>query len=158
MSSLFRSPQFTDPLLGDLRRKRGVWRGTIGLGDAEVPLAVPGPRSAPDPRAIDVARAAPSSYPHWRPTIAAALFDHYEPNASAARSDDLDPARNHAPRVGRPDEVWPHVRIAFVAVRVLGGERFVEIGYDVAWDDEHTLGARLRDGRLIELNGSVLRP
>ena len=29
---------------------------------------------------------------------------------------------------------------------------------EVAWDEEHTLGARIRDGRLVELNGSVLRP
>lgn len=34
----------------------------------------------------------------------------------------------------------------------------LEIGLRVAWDEEHTLGARLRDGRLIELNGSVLEP
>lgn len=158
MFSLFRSPPFADTVLGALRRKGGVWRGTIGLGDAVVPLAVPGPRSAPDPHAIDLARAAPSSYPAWRPTIAAALFDHYEPYAGAARLDDLDRAHDHAPRIGRPDEVWRHVRVAFVAVRLLGGERCIEIAYDVAWDDEHTLGARMRDGHLIELNGSVLRP
>ena len=62
------------------------------------------------------------------------------------------------PRIGRPDEIWPYVRIAFVAVPILAGERCVEIGYQVAWDDEHTLGARLRGGRLIELSGSVLPP
>jgi hypothetical protein len=45
-----------------------------------------------------------------------------------------------------------------VAVITLDGELSVEIGYRVAWDEEHTLGARLRNGRLIELNGSVLPP
>jgi hypothetical protein len=34
----------------------------------------------------------------------------------------------------------------------------VEIGLRVPWDEEHTLAARLRDGHLIELNGSVLPP
>lgn len=31
-------------------------------------------------------------------------------------------------------------------------------GRGVAWDEDHTLGARLRNGRLIELNGSVVPP
>ena len=41
---------------------------------------------------------------------------------------------------------------------VLRGDLTVELGYRVAWDEEHTLGARIRDGRLVELNGSVLEP
>jgi hypothetical protein len=34
----------------------------------------------------------------------------------------------------------------------------VEIGYEVAWDEGHTLGARFRDGQALELSGSVLAP
>lgn len=34
----------------------------------------------------------------------------------------------------------------------------VEWGLRVTWDEEHTLGARFRDGALVELNGSVLAP
>jgi hypothetical protein len=33
----------------------------------------------------------------------------------------------------------------------------VEIGYATLWDIEHTLGARLSDWQLVELNGSVRR-
>jgi hypothetical protein len=34
----------------------------------------------------------------------------------------------------------------------------VELGLRVAWDEEHTLGARLQSGKLVELCGSVLKP
>jgi hypothetical protein len=133
--SLFGSPSVVDAVLGDLRRRGGAWRGTI-----------------------DLARTLPSAYPAWRARIAAALFEHYEALAQGDGGGDLDGASDGRPRIGRPDEVWPHARIAFVAVIELEGEPGVEIGYEVAWDDDHTLGARLRDGRLVELNGSVLPP
>ncbi len=40
----------------------------------------------------------------------------------------------------------------------LDGLLTLELGLRTDWDEEHTLGARLRAGRLAELNGSVLRP
>jgi hypothetical protein len=43
-------------------------------------------------------------------------------------------------------------------VAPLDGILTIEIGYQVAWDEEHTLGARIRDGALLELCGSVLAP
>jgi hypothetical protein len=46
----------------------------------------------------------------------------------------------------------------YAAVVTLDHELTVEIGYRVPWDEEHTLGARLRQGRLVELCGSVLEP
>jgi hypothetical protein len=45
-----------------------------------------------------------------------------------------------------------------VSVLPLGGVPTVEIGYRAVRDEEHLLGARLRGGRLLELNGSVLPP
>lgn len=155
---MFKSPLFSDPLLGEFRRTGGMWRGTIDLGEARAPLALPGSRSAPDPRALDIARAVPSTFPEWRGLIAAAMFEHYAPYAEAVAAGQLEPLGEGLPRVTQPDEVWPHTSVEFVAVIALDGELTVEIGYRVAWDEEHTLGARLRNGRLIELNGSVLPP
>jgi hypothetical protein len=31
----------------------------------------------------------------------------------------------------------------------------LELGYGVDWDEDHTLGARFQQGRLVELNGST---
>lgn len=46
----------------------------------------------------------------------------------------------------------------YVAVIRLDHRLVLEFGYRVPWDEEHTLGARVCDGKLIELNGSVLEP
>jgi len=156
MFGMFKSSPFSDDQLGELHRAGGMWRGTIDLGEVRAPLALPGSRSAPDPRALDIARTVPSAYPEWRGLIAVAMFEHYAPYAETVAAGELEPPGEGLPRVTQPDEVWPHTDVQFVAVITLDGELTVEIGYRVAWDEEHTLGARLRNGRLVELNGSVL--
>lgn len=47
MFGLFKSASFTDPQLGELQRARGLWRGTVLLEDARVPLMLSGSRAAP---------------------------------------------------------------------------------------------------------------
>lgn len=158
MFDLFKSPAFSDPALGELRRTGGLWRGALELGGVRAPLALPGPRSAPDPAALDIARSIPSGYADWRPLIEAALFEHYAPYAEALATGEVEPPEEALPRLVEPREVWPHTSVEFVQVLSLDGALAVEIGYRVAWDEEHVVGARLRRGRLIELNGSVLPP
>lgn len=158
MFGWFKSPLFSDALLGELRRTRGAWRGAIDLGGVRVSLVIPGSRSAPDPSALELARAVPSAYPAWRGLIGAAMFEHLAPYAEAVAAGELEASEEGLPRVTRPEDVWPHTAVEFVAVITLDGEPAVEIGYRMAWDEEHTLGARLRNGRLIELNGSILAP
>ncbi|MDH4075000.1 MAG: hypothetical protein OEW29_03605 [Acidimicrobiia bacterium] len=53
------------------------------------------------------------------------------------------------------DELPPPV---FVAVIVLDGLSTIEFGFEVPWDEEHTVGVCLRDGVVVECNGSVLEP
>ena len=158
MFGWLKSVPFSDPVLGEFRRKGGAWWGEIAVGDVRAPLALPGSRAAPDARALDLARRVPADYPGWRKVIEAALFEHYAPYGEAAAAGEAEPSEQGAPRIAQPDRVWPHTAVAFVAVISLEGELAVEIGYQVAWDDDHTLGARLRNGRLIELNGSVVPP
>jgi len=62
------------------------------------------------------------------------------------------------PEIATPNGVWPHAKLIYVAVTPLDGSLTVELGYTVAWDEEHTLGARFRTRKFIELNGSVLAP
>ena len=135
-----------------------MWRAEIALGDIRAPLALPGSRAAPDPQALAIARSIPTDYPDWRAGIAASLFEHYAPYAEAVATGAPEAHAENPPRISQPDKVWQHAAVEFVAVITLDGEPGVEIGYRVAWDEEHTLGARLRDGRLLELNGSVLPP
>ena len=160
MLGWFRKPApYADPQLGTLRHARGAWRGVIALdGGAPVPLVLSGGRAAPDDEALLLARAIPAESAPWRALVEPELFAHYEPYAEAVTAGELEPPPGGLPRIAQPSEVWPHVTVEFVRVEPIGGAFVVEVGYRVAWDEEHTLGARFRDGRLRELNGSVLAP
>lgn len=157
MFSLFKRPQQVDAVLGPLEYRRGLWRGQFRLNDETVPMSLVGSRGGPDPDAIELAKALALHYPSWQPALAAALHEHYSIYADAVASGDLTP-EDELPAVGGPGDVWPHVQADFVLIAPLDSLLTLEIGYRVDWDVEHTLGARWRDGRLIELNGSVLRP
>jgi hypothetical protein len=159
MLGFFKSSSFVDPLLGELHRSRGAWRGTLKLDlEAPVPLVVSGGRTAPDAEALRIARSVPSNYASWRPTIERELFDHYSPYAEAVAAGELDVPSSALPPIDAPSSVWFHTTLAFVQVTPLSGVLTVEIGYRVAWDEEHTLAARFRGGQLLELCGSVLAP
>jgi hypothetical protein len=159
MFEFLKSTPFIDPQLGELRRSRGAWRGTLRLGvEAPVPLVLCGGRAAPDAEGLRIARSVPSDYPSWRPAIERELFDHYSPYAEAVAAGELDPPSSGLPPIDAPAAVWPHTTLEFVQVAPLDGVLTVEIGYRVAWDEEHTLGARFRGGKLFELCGSVLAP
>ncbi|MGE3649681.1 MAG: hypothetical protein AB7G10_15175 [Reyranellaceae bacterium] len=148
MFSLFKSQPFHDAQLGAFVRSRGLWRGTLSL-DAPypTPLALAGDRSRPDPQALTLARELPATVRLLRPAIEQALFEHYEPYGETA-----------AAAIASPAGIWPHVTLVYVSVTPLGGVLAAELGYRVTWDEEHTLGARVRDGQLLELCGSVLEP
>jgi len=158
MFGLFKSAPFVDPQLGEFRRSNSLWRGTLLLGDARVRLVLSGSRAAPDPKALSVARSISSDFPSWRPTIERALFEHYSPYAEAIAAGDAEPPESGLPAIDGPAAVWPHTTAEFVQVTPLSGQLTIEIGYRVGWDEEHTLGARLREGQLVELCGSVLAP
>jgi hypothetical protein len=159
MFGLFSTPTHEHPSRGRLQRRRGFWRGEIALQlpaqDARrVPWIVEGPRAAPDGEALALTEAFLADAA-WQPAVAQALLDHLSPWLEALReSGDSAPYLD----VRAPDDAWPHVAPAYLAVVPLQGTLTVELGLHAAWDDEHLLGARLRAGRLLELNGSVLMP
>jgi len=131
-----------DPELGELVRRRGMWRGSLLLGahGPVVPLAVPGGRGGPDTAAVGLARTIPEELDRCRPAIEAALVEHRAPYREGSDIDDPTPEP------------------AYAAVVRVDGALAIEVGYRPAWEEEHTLGARLRSGQLLELNGSVLEP
>jgi uncharacterized protein DUF6985 len=159
MLGFFKSAPFVDPQLGELHRSRGAWRGTLKFdGEVPVPLVLSGERAAPDAEALRIARSVPSDYASWRPAIERELFDHYSPYAEAVAAGQPAVPSSGLPPIDTPSSVWLHTTLAFVQVTPLGGVLTVEIGYRVAWDEEHTLAARFQGGQLLELCGSVLAP
>jgi hypothetical protein len=159
MFGLFKSPTYTDPQLGRFDRSRGMWRGEVQLpGLPPVPLVLSGNRSEPDAGPLAAARTLATDLPAWLPAIESALHEHYLPYAEAMAAGEPPATGGPVPQFAAPSQVWPHATLQFVAVSPLAGSMTVELGYTVAWDEEHTLGARFQQGRLVELNGSVLPP
>ncbi len=135
-----------------------MWRGAILLGATRVPLVLSGSRQAPDAEALSIARNVSPSYEGWKALIASEMFEHYSPYAEAVAAGEAEPPQDRLPNIRAASEVWPHTSVEFVQVAPLDSKLTVEIGYRVAWDEEHTLGARFCDGRFLELCGSVLAP
>ena len=143
-------PPIHDEVVGTLRRTWSGWRGDIDLQEGDpVPLLIAGSRAGPSQAALDLAHQLPGRYPSLKPAIGVALLEHAEP----AR-DDL-PVGLPMPPANNPETVWRSVIPVHVRVEPIDGTLMIEIGLSADWDEEHTLGARLRDWRLVELNGSV---
>jgi len=158
MFGLFKSIPYHDPKLGVLKRSRGMWRGTIQLASQPVELALSGTRRGPDPKALAAACDAPGLMHGWRPIIEQALFEHYQPSLDAWRRGKFDTVGAPFPLISSPAGVWDHVRLMFLVAAPIGGVMMTELGYDTAWDTEHTVGARFAGSEFIELNGSVGAP
>jgi hypothetical protein len=160
MFGLFGTKSIQDPVLGTLSRSGGRWRGTISFGThRDVPLRLAGGRAGPDAASLALAHRLPAEFALLRPQIETSLHEHYEPYRDA-ESDDGGPGRTRAfPRLERAAEVWSHVSPVSVLVEPLRGAPapgpVVEIAYAVAWDEEHTVAARIQGGRVFELCGSV---
>ena len=154
MFGLFKSEPFRDGQLGELRRSGGYWKGSLVVAPCETfRLALAGSREAPDPIALGLAKELPDRFKSLMPKIQTGLFEHYAPYKEAV--DAGEETGSPCPSVAGPEAVWPHVTPAHVLVEPLEGVPTVEIAFRVAWDKEHTVGARFQDWQFIELNGSV---
>jgi hypothetical protein len=133
--------RITDPNLGELTRRGRSWKGLVAIGGgAMVPLVVGGGRSGPDPDAVAMIVTVVADYEQLRPLVRDALVEH--------RDDSSEPETSS---VDVPNPVH-------ITVIKFDGQPTVELGYQVDWDEEHTLGARVRNGVLLELSGSVPAP
>lgn len=148
MFGLFSKPQpFTDPVLGEFEFSKGKWKGLCGLAGQDVPLLIVGNKEAPDARCLDLARELGKLYAQLQDNIRQSLYAHFEPY------------KEQSPAVvANDDSLWQHVKVLGAVVMPIAGIPTVEIAYTTAWDEEHTLGAYIQSGKLLELNGSILSP
>ena len=159
MFCIFKSEPFIDPVLGAFHRSGGAWRGIVTLpATTSAPLILAGSRSKPDADALRLAGTIVDGFPHWRPQIERALLEHLAPYAESVAAGALAPPPAGLPPVDDSSAVWEYVTTLFVQVAPLDGILTLEIGYAVTWDEEHTLGARIQHGELLELCGSILSP
>jgi hypothetical protein len=156
MFGLFSRAAVADPVLGELRFKKGRWRGLVQLEGMSIPLAISGSRQAPDESALSAARNLSSALTALRPQIEAALFGHYQPYAEAVASGHLPPPAEGIANVVAPGDVWRHAVTQFVSIEPMSGRLVTELGITVAWDEEHVLGARFDQNGFFELCGSTI--
>lgn len=137
--------------LGPLQYAGGRWRGAIALENGvRIPLIIPGSRAGPHPDGLKLAEQASAWWMQARPEAERELYDHY----SAGRDD----ATADTPQLREAGEVWAHAVLSSVEIKPLRSLTELQVAIRVTWDEEHTLGALIRDARLVELNGSILEP
>lgn len=154
--SWFGSTDFIDARLGTFERKGGAWRTSAVLGTlGRVELRLAGDRKAPTPANLAHAQEVPVQFSVCRDEIGRALYEHFEPYAEAIRAGGLAVDSFDPESVRSPEDVWAHVKLTVVDVDVVRAEFPIEVQLRAAWDEEHTLGVRIRNGSLIELCGSV---
>jgi hypothetical protein len=154
MSGLFKAEPFRDGQLGEFRRSGGYWKGSLVVAPCGTfRLALAGSLEAPDSVALGLAKELPDRFKSLMPNIETGLFEHYSPYKEAV--DAGEETGSPCPRVASPEAVWPQVTPAHVLVEPIEGVPTVEIAFRVAWDKEHTVGARFENWQFIELNGSV---
>ena len=161
MFGLFKTAPFEDDRLGSLTRSGGSWRGIIALGQhGKFELSLSGGRQSPDSASLALARELPARYESLLSQIQASLFEHYEPYRDADSAGELPEPSEPFPKIERAEDVWPHVFSRWVRIEPLQGSPqdgpTIEIAYRVAWDEEHTVGARIQGWSLFELCGSVV--
>ncbi len=160
MFELFKTAPYHDEVLGDLTRSGRQWKGSLSLGPhGIVELIVSGVRTRPDSASLALARELPEKYEALRPVIQASLFEHYEPGREAVEEGAFPQHVEPFPEIANSEAIWPYVAIALVRIGPLltAGQMAdtIEVAYKVEWDEEHTLGARIQEWRLVELCGSV---
>jgi len=146
-----RPPPQPHAQFGQLRFAGGRWRGTVALENgARIPILIPGSRHGPQPEALEVAEHASAWWAKTRPDVERELFEHY----SAGREDENAVMID----LRKSGEVWSNVELSSVEIKPHRSLSEIQVAMRVTWDEEHTLGALIRDARLIELNGSILEP
>ena len=148
---LRRPPTHQHSQLGPLEFASGRWRGTIELErGTPTTLFLPGTRSGPLPAGLELAATASGWWARVRPAVEEQLFEHYRIACDAGVSD--------LPDLADSPDVWRHVSLSSVQIGPHQRLDELQVALRPAWDDDHTLGALIRDASLVELNGSILEP
>ena len=149
MFGLFKTEHFQHPTLGGFQWAKGYWRGKLSVvGGGVVPLIVEGTRKGPDQEALVMALSLGRDLQSIEPKLKQELFEHYEPYGEASA----------VSQVRSADHALNLAEVEAVVVAKLDGELATEVCYRVPWDAEHTLGARFRGSKWVELCGSTLVP
>lgn len=156
MLGLFGARPFVDNKLGTFHRKGGYWKGVIRLQTQEdTPLLLSGTATAPDADLLALARDLSSQLDALRLPVQKVLFEHYEPYRDSWKRGEIPELTESFPDIQSEADVWLYVSVVHILIEPVERVPTIEIGYSVTWDKEHTVGARIRDWKPVNFNGSV---
>jgi len=156
MFGLLKPMAYQDDQLGTLTRSGCYWEGDCALPpQGTFKLRLSGDRKCPDATNLALARELSARFAAFLTEIQKGLFEHYQPYKEAATAGVLPKRSKAFPEINSAEAVWPHVLPLQVLIERLQGVPTIEIAFAVAWDEEHMVGARIQEWRLIELCGSV---
>lgn len=157
----FLFPKFKDENLGEFRYSFGKWTANKAnvFGMPEVRVRIPGRRSGPDSSSLELLRELGGNYKKLQAQIAPHLFELYTNLTSsmdeASRVEFEEQLGSPLPTISSHSNVWPHVKLVRVWVNAYGKDKDIELAYWPSWEIEHTAGAVIRDGQVIEFSASV---
>jgi hypothetical protein len=143
------APQ-THPTFGQLQHRGGKWRGSTTLDGKALAIFLPGSRGGPDPAGVKTADEISDWWARARWSVERELFEHYSAGKEAEIPD--------LPDIASAAGVWQHVKLSSVEVRPYDSTDEIQVAISASWDEEHTLGALIRNGDFVDLNGSILEP
>lgn len=143
MFSLFKPKDIEHPIFGPLKWYHGRWQAHLDVpGHGKLRVLIAGAKSGLSAGAESEALLLLSAFAAWKPRIAQALLEHSEPYNC----------------VSSPEEAWRQASLQAAVVEPMAGIMTTELCFTTTWDEEHTLGARLQQGKWLELCGSTLLP
>ena len=143
---IIKSNKYHHQQLGSFKKSQGCWNGLLDLDMVgKIPLLIHFGGTEPDSLAIATTVQFSNSWGERRKEIQETLYKHYL--SGPTWSEDY-------PRISL-SEIWNFVSVEKIVVEKRRGKAVIEVAIRVEWDEEHTLGARIIDGKLDELCGSI---
>ena len=151
-------PTKSDPRLGEMRFAFGKWtsKNAKVLVASGVAVKLPGDRSGPSGKALHMLEQTEAAFEKLKIEIAPKLFELYQNLAEAADVAELSEELGHAfPKIDSPSDVWAHVKLKRVWICAYGNTNDIELAWFPDWEVEHTAGAVIREGKLVDFSASV---
>jgi hypothetical protein len=146
LTKLFSSKPFETVALGSLKKRNGLWRGFIDLAESKnIPISIFGNCSEPNLFALESTVQVLNSWDKISHEIQNSLYEHYLRGPTWSDS---------YPKIERT-RLIDFIALEQIVVEKRKGRVVIEIAIRTAWDEEHTLGARLVNRKLEELCESI---
>ena len=107
----------------------------------------------PSPTALAAFEALRDQYQSFLPAVQESLWSDYLAYREAVSAGEA--TEGALVSVQGPSAISAHVTLVHVEMEPYGVADTSQLGFDVAWDPDHTKGITIEHGRVVHLNGSI---